>query len=340
MTKFIAICLSALLFGSSMQAMHTFYATWLAMKRLEDSRREQLGEELIRATRAGELNRVKELIANGAYVDQVNRVGIIALIEAACNGHLGICKLLIENGTDVNHADKFGLTALIRSTEKGYLDVCRFLIQNGAEVNQKTRYAGDTALMIAAYNGRLGICELLIDNGGDINQPDKYGITALMRAAEKGCLEICQLLIVNHAEINCAGYYGNTTALAGAVGNGHQRICKLLIANGAQIYPSKPFGSTLLVRASYQSDWGVSKLLIDAMLMPKAQKDAIIAFLGIKKYRRPAQLKLLPYDVVKMIARDMYAGIVQENKPIVIAEIKKNVDSNIQQKSLKYVQQK
>jgi ankyrin repeat protein len=100
-----------------------------------------------------------------------------ALIYASRNGQIEAMKLLLANGADIN-ADPHRGTALIWATFTHRADVMRWLIDRGADVNRRATFGGPqhgqgiTALHIAAQCGRLDIIQLLLDRGGDRNVKD------------------------------------------------------------------------------------------------------------------------------------------------------------------------
>lgn len=95
----------------------------------------------------GNLELVKELIKNGANVNQPDHAGNTPLHEAALNGHYEIAKVLIENGANVN-------------------------VQNGVDDL-------DTPLIDACAYNRIKIIELLLQNGADPTLKNAMGQNAM-----------------------------------------------------------------------------------------------------------------------------------------------------------------
>ena len=209
---------------------------------------EDKNKELFLAVRAGELEKVKELIENGADVnaagDEIfcrtplcfaSDIEIAKLLienGADVNANLGgiaplhwagaqTAKLLIEHGADVNVRDGYGKTPLYYADA----ETAKVLIENGADVNAKSFY-GHTSLH---YIEDVETAKVLIENGADINAKD-CGWTPLGFACCTGNLEMAKLLIEKGADINITSHvYGEGTPLEVARNNGHQDIVNLLL---------------------------------------------------------------------------------------------------------------
>lgn len=128
-------------------------------------------------------------------------------------------------------------------------------------------------LMDAAYLGDIKKVEALLDQGVPIDVKTSSGFTPLMTAAIQGQEKVCKLLIAKKASIDAKDFSGRTPLVWAALNN-HDRICKLVI---------------------------------DAMLTPiKQNQSAIIALLGIKKFRNVDYLRLIGREIIQLIARPAY----------------------------------
>lgn len=72
---------------------------------------DDLGAYLIKAAKAGDTEKMKRLLAEGADINAKTEDGVTALIAASLNGHAEIVNALIDKGADVNAKDKDGETA-------------------------------------------------------------------------------------------------------------------------------------------------------------------------------------------------------------------------------------
>jgi hypothetical protein len=159
------------------------------------------GPKLYQATLFNNIDKVKNLIAEGADVNEKTQEGFTPLHNAAFYGLLEITKLLIENGADVNAKTLSSLTPLYNAADHGYLEIAKLLIENGADVNIDF-FNGRRPLHCAADHGYLEIAKLLIENGADVNVEDFAGITAFDKAKSRDNQEMKKLLIENGAYEN------------------------------------------------------------------------------------------------------------------------------------------
>ena len=113
---------------------------------LSQSERDHGG--LIEVTKAGDLNTVSTLLAEGVNPNTVVNTNT-ALTFAARDGQLEIAEVLIAYGADVNWIDGEGVTPLILAVFKNHVEVVKLLLENGADPmirDQWQRRAIDYAL--------------------------------------------------------------------------------------------------------------------------------------------------------------------------------------------------
>jgi len=119
------------------------------------------------AIEAGDLERVRIEIAQGADVNKADLMLGLPLMIAAQGNHITIAEALVKSGADINGWDISG-TALHSAARSGHAAMVEFLIGNGAEVNA-TPDGITTPLHQAAANGHIDTVELLIKNGASVN---------------------------------------------------------------------------------------------------------------------------------------------------------------------------
>ena len=81
--------------------------------------------------------------------------------EAAEAGNIEAVKQAIADGADVNAKDFAGATPLHRAAQAGHNEIAELLIVKGADVNAKNNLGG-TSLHFSAGNGHKETVELLI----------------------------------------------------------------------------------------------------------------------------------------------------------------------------------
>lgn len=196
-------------------------------------------QELIAAARAGDADRVRALLGNGADVHARDADGATALVAAAFGNHLHSARALIEAGADVNVKDETQQSAyLIATSEVG--DDTRLLeltLSHGADVHAKDSYNG-TGLIRAADRGHVTIVKRLLETHVEVDHVNRLGWTALLEAIILGGgdlrhIEVVQLLVEAGAAVNLADGEG-VTPLAHARRQGFDDIAAILERAGAR----------------------------------------------------------------------------------------------------------
>ena len=222
---------------------------------------------LIDATEKGNIEAVKQAIADGADVNAKNdEHGMIPLHYAALDGHKEIVELLIANGADVN-AKKVsddphkGKTPLNAANEENHAEIANLIRKHGGKTREEleggepvaetsqpeppTAEASDISIHDAAGTGNIEAVKQHLAAGTDVDAKNTVGSTALHRAAANGQKEIAELLIAEGANVNANDKHG-MIPLHSAAFDGHKEIVELLIANGADVNAKKANGETPL----------------------------------------------------------------------------------------------
>ena len=143
----------------------------------------------------------------------------ISIWSVAADGNIEAVKQAIADGADVNVKDQNGRTPLQLAALRGHKEVAELLIAKGADVNaQHDKISGQTPLHYAAYYGLKEMVELLIAKGADVNAKqeeliemvDTGGWTPLHFAANGGYMEVAELLITEGADVNAKNNGGET----------------------------------------------------------------------------------------------------------------------------------
>lgn len=156
---------------------------------------------------------VKNLIANGADVNAINKAGNNALILAVNNGHETIVRYLIQNKTELDLIGSYGNTALTDAASKGCEVIVNMLVTNSADVNARGFYDSNTALILAAREGHELIVNMLILYNADLNMKDDWGYSALISASRNGHASIVDILLGLNADVNISNNDGDTAIM-------------------------------------------------------------------------------------------------------------------------------
>ena len=109
----------------------------------------------------GNLNKVRQILDDGARVDETKDDGNTALHCASIMGHVDIVELLLEEGAFIEATGDSGATPLMMAATMGHLKVTEALLKAGANPDTKHKFAKTTALHFAAEVGRIEIIEIL-----------------------------------------------------------------------------------------------------------------------------------------------------------------------------------
>ncbi|XDD54122.1 ankyrin repeat domain-containing protein [Leptospira sp. WS4.C2] len=115
---------------------------------------------LFQALEKGNLELVKELLAEGVSINAKDSLGNSCLIKAVDEEELAIAKFLIQKGANVNLRNTTGETALYRAVYRGNLDLVKMLVAAGAETKVKT-VGGISVAELAEERGEEGILKYL-----------------------------------------------------------------------------------------------------------------------------------------------------------------------------------
>ena len=170
------------------------------------------------ATVSNDMDKVRELVAQGANVDDRSSNAYVSanndltpLLRALLGGNAEMAKFLIGKGANVNYQSWNHVTPLHAAAQKNLLEIARLLIKQGAKVNSQTKL-GQTPLHLAAELGNTAVAKLLIEKGADINSYDGMGRTPLIQAAIVGAGETAKLLLTSGADVSLRNRQGKTAA--------------------------------------------------------------------------------------------------------------------------------
>ncbi|TGM55877.1 ankyrin repeat domain-containing protein [Leptospira biflexa] len=109
----------------------------------------------------------------------------LRLFQAVENGNLEEVKNLLAQGVSINAKDSLGNSSLIKAVDGEEMELTKFLIQKGANVNLRNTM-GETALYRAVYRGNLELVKLLVKAGAETKAKTVGGISIAELAEERG----------------------------------------------------------------------------------------------------------------------------------------------------------
>lgn len=156
-----------------------------------DDDSEKSDTEFHEAVAANDLQKVKDLIAEGVDIHHIGDWGCTPLEYAIELGFLDIVSVLLSAGAN----PEFGVNIypLSLAVQTRQVDIVSALIEAGADVNQDLEHS-HTVLMEASIAGDFDIVRLLVEMGADVNLVREDGATALMCAALSGWQDIFKYL--------------------------------------------------------------------------------------------------------------------------------------------------
>lgn len=170
----------------------------------------KLDDELIFAVQTGNADRVKRLLAAGAYPNAIvgegdDNEGETALMLAVERQNAEAAKALLDGGANPDHVSPIGRTALMQvgnrldyalfvdgNRDPHYVrhemhrdaQITKILLAAKADPNFADRAAG-TALSWAVHHSNVEIVRLLLSARANPNMADNHGMTALHWAARR-----------------------------------------------------------------------------------------------------------------------------------------------------------
>ena len=103
----------------------------------EQTKPDVLTRELWQIAGTGNVERLQQILAQGADLNAGDRTGVTPLMRAAYHGELPMVRALIQNGADLDAKDSGGLTALMMAKHSGRAEIIEALRSSGAKENQR-----------------------------------------------------------------------------------------------------------------------------------------------------------------------------------------------------------
>jgi len=156
--------------------------------------------------------------SRGILVDLADKHGITALMFASREGQFEAVKILLASGADCNAKTNNGSTCLMIAAKEGHYQVVSYLLKHGAADLRNQN--GSTALTFAAEKARSAAVEVLIKHRANVNvRTNKRGVTPLIFAVKARDLKTARLLLENGADVDAQTLRTKYSALIAAVLN-------------------------------------------------------------------------------------------------------------------------
>ncbi|QIL70325.1 ankyrin repeat domain-containing protein [Diaphorobacter sp. HDW4B] len=196
-----------------------------------------MSEQLLQASRAGDVQAVRKLLAKDAPVNAQDAQGNTPLLLATAGNHIEVARSLILHGADVNIQNAQQDSAYLLAGARGNLEILRMTLSRGADLKSTNRYGG-TALIPACERGHVATAKTLMDAGVNVNHVNRLGWTCLLEAillSDGGAphQQIVRDVIAAGADVNLADKDG-VTPLAHARQRKQQAMVEILTAAGAR----------------------------------------------------------------------------------------------------------
>ncbi|MGB7161345.1 MAG: ankyrin repeat domain-containing protein [Tepidisphaeraceae bacterium] len=134
------------------------------------------GKAMYEAARTGNVETVKQLIADGTPVDVPYKNGRTGLLTATHQSQMGAATALLDAGADPGAADADGKTPLMWASSRGYIPLLNAMIAKKPNLNAQDD-RGYTALMHAAGTQQMESIKTLVAAGADPSIADNKGRT-------------------------------------------------------------------------------------------------------------------------------------------------------------------
>ena len=158
-------------------------------------------EELLQATKQGNLKKLNELLSKGADINAKDGNGNSVLLYAIKHNKVEAVNFLLSKGANLEAKDKSTRTPLMFAIIEENAEMVKFLLSKGAKLEAKDD-TGWTPLIIAVGKQNRGIVEFLVSKGADVNAKTTSGITPLHVAAHKNNQELVKFLRSKGADVH------------------------------------------------------------------------------------------------------------------------------------------
>ena len=237
------------------------------------------------AARAGDLEAIKQHIADGADVNALH-FEMPSLTWAVTTAQTKAVELLLQQGADINGRNRDDNTALHLAAVFGRAEIAKVLLENGADLQARNDDGATPADILsldwettAFIGGLIGIetgkghiaamkagrseIAKLFGVDGTFKEAGTFSPQRLSEAAFTGDVAAMKQALVDGADPNTKDPQSGATLLANAAVMGHTKVVALLLENGADVNAKSRDGSTALHTAAFFGRADTAKFLLD-----------------------------------------------------------------------------
>lgn len=220
----------------------------------------KLDLRLLDAATHGNLDIVKDTIAQGAQPNATTPRGSTALHRAAENGHYEIADFLVSQQANVNSTNSNGRTPLFNACLAEHIPTMELLLKHGALVDAQDD-TQSTPLHIAARAQKCASIALLLSHKADPEHKNDIGQTPIHMACRDGKFDVIGTFVAHGANIDMPNKHG-FTALHSVCLSGNLEAATFLRKQNAYLEACDPTGLTPLHMACINNHVGIVDFLI------------------------------------------------------------------------------
>ena len=195
-------------------------------------------------------------------INNIDGMGVTALMEAASHGQPGMIRFLIEIGyANGEMEDKDGKVVTHFAAENGRLHSVMYLLEKFPNHLHFSDRNNNSLLTLASTNGQTAVMEFLIEKKAYLEHYNAEGRTSLHLSAVNGHLNAVKLLTTKGADIFARDLAGDTP-LHLACKNSHLDIVNFLLQTNIDLRTvSNNAGQTALDIAMKNNNEGIIEVL-------------------------------------------------------------------------------
>jgi len=180
----------------------------------------------------GDLSKVRQLVADGADIEERDDSGRTALHIATFYSHKKMFSFLVKAGSDVNAFEDDQYDVVTIAAVANDVEMLQLTLASGCNPKNTTSLYKGTALIASAHLGHTEVVDVLLKANSNVDHVNNLGWTALLEAVILGdgsskYVKVVKSLLAFKADKNIADNQG-VTPLEHARQRGYEEIIELL----------------------------------------------------------------------------------------------------------------